>query len=117
MFKGMNLVPTFFFVDPWGYKGLSLNLVSSIIKDWGCDCVFFFNYNRVNMGINNEAVKQHMSSLFGTQYLEKVRNECVGKAPQEREMIVVQNLCDSLPSETPGRLLLFPFYKLRHGEI
>ena len=24
---------------------------------------------------------------------------------------------DSLPSETPGRLLLFPFYKLRHGEI
>lgn len=109
MFKGMNLVPTFFFVDPWGYKGLSLNLVSSIIKDWGCDCVFFFNYNRVNMGINNEAVKQHMSSLFGTQYLEKVRNECVGKAPQEREMIVVQNLCDALKSYGSKYVLPFRF--------
>ena len=27
MFSGKNLIPTFFFVDPWGYKGLSLNLV------------------------------------------------------------------------------------------
>lgn len=60
MFGGMNLVPTFFFVDPWGYKGLSLNLVSSIIKDWGCDCVFFFNYNRINMGITNFAIEAQL---------------------------------------------------------
>jgi three-Cys-motif partner protein len=57
MFSRIKLVPAFFFVDPWGYKGLSLNLVSSIIKDWGCDCVFFFNYNRVNMGVNNDAIR------------------------------------------------------------
>lgn len=107
MFNGINLVPTFFFVDPWGYKGLSLNLVSSIIKDWGCDCVFFFNYNRVNMGVNNEAVKQHMISLFGSNYLEKVRNECIGKAPQEREMIVVQYLCDALKNY--GSKFVLPF--------
>src|SRR5207248_10024637 len=41
---------TFLFVDPFGYKGLSLQLVNSVIKDWGCDCVFFFNYNRISMG-------------------------------------------------------------------
>jgi hypothetical protein len=24
-----------FFVDPWGYKGLSLQLVNAVVKDWG----------------------------------------------------------------------------------
>lgn len=67
MFEEMELIPTLFFVDPWGYKGLSLRLVNSVIKDWGCDCIFFFNYNRINMGLNNEAVKEHMDALFGEE--------------------------------------------------
>ncbi|HUD57069.1 MAG TPA: three-Cys-motif partner protein TcmP [Terracidiphilus sp.] len=40
LFSKMNMVPTFFFVDPWGYKGLSLGLVNSVLKNWGCDCIF-----------------------------------------------------------------------------
>jgi three-Cys-motif partner protein len=108
MFSGMNLVPAFFFVDPWGYKGLSLNLVSSIIKDWGCDCVFFFNYNRVNMGVSNDAIKQHMVSLFGEEHLDFVRNEC-GKtsSPVERELVVVQELCNALKNN--GSRFVLPF--------
>ena len=66
-------MPTFFFVDPWGYKGLSLRLINSVLKDWGCDCVFFFNYNRINMGLGNDAVEKHMDALFG-----KERGELVG---------------------------------------
>ena len=53
LFSSNRLVPTLFFVDPWGYKGLSLLLVDSVLKDWGCDCIFFFNYNRINMGLSN----------------------------------------------------------------
>jgi len=34
---------------------------------WGCDCVFFFNYNRINAGINNPGVKKHMDALFGEE--------------------------------------------------
>ena len=37
----IKLVPTLFFVDPWGYKGLSLGLINSVLKNWGCDCVSF----------------------------------------------------------------------------
>ena len=109
MFNGMQIVPTFFFVDPWGYKGLSLNLVSSIIKDWGCDCVFFFNYNRVNMGINNDAVVPHMASLFGDKQLNLVRQECQNKSSKEREMIVVQALCDALRNNGSQYVLPFRF--------
>jgi three-Cys-motif partner protein len=113
MFSEQKLIPTFFFVDPWGYKGLSLNLVSSIIKDWGCDCVFFFNYNRVNMGVDNEAVKQHMVSLFGEEQLAIVRSECQDKSPVEREMIVVEGLCNILRKS--GSRFVLPF-RFRNDE-
>ncbi len=35
MFEEMRFIPTLFFVDPWGYKGLSLKLVNAVVKDWG----------------------------------------------------------------------------------
>jgi three-Cys-motif partner protein len=51
-FNEARLIPSFSFIDPFGYKGLSLRIVKGVIKDWGCDCVFFFNYNRINAGIS-----------------------------------------------------------------
>jgi three-Cys-motif partner protein len=60
--KNMSLVPTFSFIDPFGYKGLSLGLIEAAIKDWGSECVFFFNYNRINAGISNEKVDEHMNA-------------------------------------------------------
>jgi hypothetical protein len=102
------MVPTFFFVDPWGYKGLSLNLVSSIIKDWGCDCVFFFNYNRINMGITNEAIKPHLASIFGEERLANVRRETQGNLTSSaREMIIIQELCNALKDH--GSKFVLPF--------
>ncbi len=32
-----SLIPTLLFVDPWGYKGLSVALVTSVLRNWGCD--------------------------------------------------------------------------------
>src|SRR5450755_3233879 len=55
-FEEHKLIPSLVFFDPFGYKGLSLRLINAVLKDWGCDCIFFFNYNRINMGLNNEAV-------------------------------------------------------------
>jgi three-Cys-motif partner protein len=106
-FGKTNMIPTFFFVDPWGYKGLSLKLVSSIIKDWGCDCVLFFNYNRINMGVTNEAIKPHMISLFGDEQLETLRTECDKKSAEEREAIVLQAMCDAL--KDGGSRFVLPF--------
>jgi len=107
-FAKSHLVPTFFFVDPWGYKGLSLDLVSSIIKDWGCDCVFFFNYNRINMGINNDAIKPHLMSLFGENGLNSLR-EKIEKvdSPREREILLVEELCNTLKNN--GSRFVLPF--------
>lgn len=111
MFEDMTLVPTFFFVDPWGYKGLSLRLINSVMKDWGCDCVFFFNYNRISMGLPNQSVKEHMDALFGEERAEKLRPRLKGLSPELREATIVEALCDSL-REMGGRYVL-PF-RFRH---
>ena len=96
MFEEMNLIPTLFFVDPWGYKGLSLRLINSVLKDWGCDCLFFFNYNRINMGLSNKLVKEHMNALFGKERADNLREELVTLNPYERELTIIEELCQAI---------------------
>jgi three-Cys-motif partner protein len=64
MFSQMRLVPTLFFIDPWGYKGMTLQLINSVLKDWGCDAIIFFNYNRISMGLSNHAVQEHIIGKY-----------------------------------------------------
>lgn len=109
IFIDIQKIPTFFFIDPWGYKGLSLSLVSSIIKDWGCDCIFFFNYNRISMGVNNSVVKKHMTSLFGDDQLSSIQHEIMRTSARERELIIVQALCDVLRNNGSQYVLPFRF--------
>lgn len=107
LFSSIHLVPTLFFVDPWGYKGLSLQLVNAVLKDWGCDCIFFFNYNRINMGLSNPVVQEHMVALFGERRAEVLREKLEGLSPDDRETCIVEELCEALGA-TRGRFVL-PF--------
>jgi hypothetical protein len=109
MFESMNFIPTLFFVDPWGYKGLSLRLVNSVLKDWGCDAIFFFNYNRINMGINNKAVQNHIEALFGEEIAIELKDKLNNKNPSERELFVIEELCQSLKKYGSRYVLPFRF--------
>ena len=109
MFEEVNLVPTFFFVDPWGYKGLSLGLINSVLQNWGCDCVFFFNYNRVNMGLNNVAVREHMDVLFGRDRADRLRADLAGLDPSDREKLIVEELSRALKEMGAAFVLPFTF--------
>lgn len=96
LLQSVKIIPTFFFIDPWGYKGLSLELINSILKDWGSDCVFFFNYNRINMGISNPMVEHLMNDIFGEVRANDLRVKCENCTPQEREQVVVEEICNAL---------------------
>ncbi len=109
MFEGMKLVPTFFFVDPWGYKGLSLALVNSVLKNWGCDCIFFFNYNRINMGMTNEVVREHMNVLFGQRRADTIREKLADLSPDERETLIIEELSNALKEMGANYVLPFTF--------
>lgn len=107
LFDQWRTIPKFFFVDPWGYKGLSLQLVNVVLKDWGCDCLFFFNYNRISMGLPNELVEEHMNALFGVERANALRKKIEGLSPSERELTIVEELCQAI--KDTGKRYVLPF--------
>lgn len=102
-----HLIPTLYFIDPYGYKGLSLRLIGALIKDWGCDCIFFFNYNRINPGLSNPSVKEHMNALFGEERAKMLGEKLKRLTPLDRELTVVEEIAQAL-KETGGVYVL-PF--------
>ena len=105
--------PTLFFIDPWGYKGLTLDLIGRAIRGWGSECIFFFNYNRVNLGISNPKVAQHMSDLFGNERFAQLRARVEGKESSTRQSIIMDTLTTSL--EEVGGQYILPFEFMDDG--
>ena len=106
-FEQMATIPMLAFVDPWGFKGVSIRLVRSLIKDFGCECIFFFNYNRVNMGITNPLMEQHLADLLGEARLAQLRMNVERLSPFEREQSIQRAISDAVV-EMGGRYLI-PF--------
>jgi hypothetical protein len=88
-------------------KGLSLKIIKGVIKDWGCDCVFFFNYNRINAGIGNKAVAGHMDALFGKERADALRARLPGLSPELREALILEELATEI--KTLGGTHVLPF--------
>lgn len=103
----MKLIPSLVFVDPWGYRGVTQDLIASLIKDWGCDCILFFNYTRINMAINNPMVAGHVDALFGEERAEDLRSRVGGMDPTEREAAVVEEMAEAI-GDMGGKYVL-PF--------
>lgn len=114
-FEKMRLIPTLLFVDPWGYKGLSLRLIDSVLKNWGCDCIFFFNYNRINMGLNNDKVREHMNALFGEQRADELRKKLTDIRSSDRELLIVEELSQAFRNLGYSYVLPFRFTDDRHN--
>ena len=108
-FEGMRTIPALSFMDPWGYKGLSLDLIHAVVKDWGCEVVFFFNYNRINMGVDNPIIHHHMEALFGNQRLPDLRARVETLNPTEREIVVHEAIEDALKEMGASYPLSFKF--------
>ena len=108
-------IPTLYFLDPWGYKGLSLKLVKSTLQGWGCDCMFFFNYNRINAALSNPVMTENMTAFFGKGNADKLRSEIANKSPKEREILIIKSLKDAL-AEFNGKYTIEYFFKDDDGE-
>ncbi len=108
-FQEINTIPLLAFIDPWGYKGLSLQLVNAFLKNWGCDCIFFFNYNRISMGLSNPLVRDHMRALFGMERADQLAVKLDGMNSDEREATIVNELALALKSLGPGDRFVLPF--------
>jgi len=104
-------MPVLSFVDPFGYKGLTLNLISHLIANSGSDCIFFFNYNRINMALSsNTKFDEHLKSLFGDTRTAMLKKQLANLHPEQREPIVLNALIEALREGKSNYVLPFKFY-------
>ena len=90
-------------------KGITRELIGSLINGWGCDVAFFFNYRRVNMGIGHNLFDEHFEKMVGEERLQQLHQNVVGLDPEEREERVVAALRESLRELKAKHVLTFRF--------
>jgi three-Cys-motif partner protein len=106
-FRSQHTIPILSFIDPWGYKGLTRNLVEAVVKDFGSEAIFFFNYSRINAAINNELVEPHVNAIFGDTRLSRLRDSLRNQLPSYRESLLMREL--GAVFEEIGARYLIPF--------
>ena len=98
---------SFFFMDPWGYKGLSLDLIKVAIKGWASECLLFFNYDRINRDIQNPLMTDNINLLFGKSRASSLREKIHKMNPYKREQNIIQEFCKALKDK--GGKFALPF--------
>lgn len=108
--ESLHQCPSLFFIDPFGYKALSIDLITSSIRNWGCESILFFNYNRINGAINNQAVQDHVRVLYGADHFDHLRAQLrTGLTPEERESIILDEFMRALKNRGGRFVLPFKF--------
>ena len=71
MKKNEILAPTFFFVDPFGYKDVPLELMQQLLQYRACEMLIYFDFNSVNRFATAGNVDEHFEALLGTDAFKK----------------------------------------------
>ncbi len=95
-FQQQGLGACLFFLDPWGYRGLSLDLISGLVRGWGSDCIFFFNYAALNMHLFNEGEDELVADFWGVGDLDELKSLLFGVSPRDSEYRAVDFLSSRL---------------------
>lgn len=85
-------VPSLFFADPWGYKGISVDLIEAAIAYFGCDFLFFFNYNRINMNLGSESMTEPINEFFSEARADALRKTVASLRPAQREEAILKEM-------------------------
>lgn len=104
-------IPVLSFVDPFGYKGITRGLISKLIENNGSDCIFFFNYNRINMALSsNTKFDEYLAGIFGVEKTALLKEQLAPLSPSEREPIVLDAIISVLRQNAGKYVLPFKFY-------
>jgi three-Cys-motif partner protein len=95
-FASIDMVPAFSFIDPFGYKGVTLELLEALMKGWGSDMVLFFPFDRINAALTNPRVTQHVDALFGKERADRLRELTSGMHPESREALIIEEFAEAL---------------------
>lgn len=89
-------IPTLFFADPWGYQGVSIDLIEASLSHWGSDFMFFFNYNRINMNLGCDGMSEPINEFFRAELAQRIRATIERLRPAEREEAILKAMQDAV---------------------
>lgn len=101
----LDHVPSLYFIDPWGYRGLTQRLLNFAVSGWGNDCIFFFNFRRINMSLGNPAFTEHIDAFFGPraqrlrQRIAALGDDSSEETARLREAAVLEELTAALQGD------------------
>ncbi len=76
-----SFVPTFAFVDPFGWKGVPIDLITNLVRDRRSELFILFSFNSVNRWIGHPDQQENMRALFGCEDYR----EAEGMKPADRK--------------------------------
>ncbi len=112
VFAAQAVIPILMFLDPFGYVGLTRDLIRAILKDRGCDVLFYLNFNRITGALRhpNPKITAHMDALFGEQRVSEMSSALAGRLDEpERERVVLSGTQQALKEIGAEYVLPFAF--------
>lgn len=64
--KGAHLIPTFAFIDPFGYSSASMSTTGRLLDFPQCETLFFLPMSFIHRFVGREGQEDALTSLFGT---------------------------------------------------
>jgi three-Cys-motif partner protein len=98
---------TFSFIDPFGYKEISLDLLLAVSQQWGCDTLFYFNASGIERNIRDISKSEQMVRLFGLDGYNELKSCLDSRRESSLPIIAVEMLKTSLTSRK--RVYFLPF--------
>jgi len=80
--QGQHLIPTFAFLDPFGFSHTPFSLIKRIARHPHCEVLITFMYEEINRFLSQQDQPDNLDSLFGTP---DWRNAITMEVPKERK--------------------------------
>ena len=91
-FRELGLGPCLFFLDPFGYRGLTMDLIAGLVREWGSDCIFLFSYSSLRKHLYNEGEDASVAEFWNSGDLESLKSVLSGSSPSDSEYKAVDFL-------------------------
>ncbi|MGE7772306.1 three-Cys-motif partner protein TcmP [Viridibacillus arvi] len=100
--NGYSLIPSFCFVDPFGFSSTPFNLIKKYLGNENSELLINFIYEHTNRFINhpNEKVREKISNHMGLVNLDDLSNEISSLPSLERKQVIIETYSDNLIKET-----------------
>lgn len=70
--KGLNLAPSFIFIDPFGFSGIPLVIIKEIMQNPKCEVLITFMYEEISRFLSLQTNEKHLTATLGTEEWKNV---------------------------------------------